>query len=253
MKAYLVLNLNSEKKIARCAHAVQELSKTFELFACKEQQEILKDTPLKVGEVTPDTDVIISIGGDGTLLKAAQFAYFNDLPLLGINAGHRGALCSFPYDGDYSSFSLEDFKISYRYGLLFGKNDPRFALNDVVVLGIARARSIRLHANFGEKSIRFQGDGLIVATPTGSSAYSASCGGPLLEKESKALVVTPIAPIDGLLKPYVLGDQTVTIAPHKETKIDCIVCYDGKEYGALQEPVEIALAPKPLRLLTKKD
>ena len=80
-------------------------------------------------------------------MKASQFAYFNDKPLLGINAGHRGALCAFPYDGDYSSFSLDKFKISPRFGLLFGKNDPRFALNDVVILGIARARSIRFDAN----------------------------------------------------------------------------------------------------------
>ena len=250
MRAFLFLNTNTEQKKEKCRKAIDSLPSSFELFARDFIVSQLDSPRLKV-EDGGNYDLIISIGGDGTLVSASSMAYEMDVPILGINAGHRGKLCAIHYDDDLSVLDPDKFKISPRFGLIFSKNNPRFALNDVVFVSETRARSVKLTIHLGDKVVDFQGDGLIVASPTGSTAYSASLGGPILEEEAHCFVITPIAPIDAFVHPEVVINRKLVISPRHPGKTRSAICYDGKDLGSFSEDIEVCLSDRPLKLVTR--
>lgn len=151
-------------------------------------------------EVLRECDLFVAIGGDGTIIHTAKLAASLDKPILGVNAGtlgftagverHELSLLSHLADGDYReekrlmlSVQLETEKSSYHY----------YALNDAVLSG-EPAKIIDYRMLLGRRSYNYRADGFIVATPTGSTAYSLSAGGPVIEPSMDCLVYTPICP-----------------------------------------------------------
>lgn len=164
-------------------------------------------------------DLMISIGGDGTILRAATFIRGSGIPILGINAGRLGFLAKVQKDNIEEFLQLvldQKYTISERT-LLQMECEPNnssigtlnFALNEVSVSRKDTTSMITIETYLnGEYLTSYWADGLIIATPTGSTGYSLSCGGPVLTPDVQSWVVTPIAPHNLNARPLVIPDST---------------------------------------------
>lgn len=218
------------------------------------------DTATLVAEL-PTTDLLLVLGGDGTFLRAARAVAEIDVPLLGVNLGKVGFLSK------VEAHELEpvlervlggEFEVEGRM-ILEGRIRPAdggegpgfFALNDVVVARGALARVVRLEVAVAESHVAtFIADGLIVASPTGSTGYSFSAGGPILDPTSRNLVVTPIAGYLSAIRSIVVAPRHVVrcrvVAAH-----EAIVSIDGREDRplAVGDVVEVRAVDRPIRLI----
>jgi NAD+ kinase len=170
-------------------------------------------------ELDKSFDLLLSIGGDGTILRAATLVRNSGIPILGINAGRLGFLASVQKE-DIATFLQmvvdKNYKISKRTLLKvssFPKNkdlmEINFAMNEISVSRKDTTSMITIETHLdGELLTSYWADGLIIATPTGSTGYSLSCGGPILTPEVKSLVITPIAPHNLNARPLVIPDDT---------------------------------------------
>ena len=163
-------------------------------------------------------DVLVGIGGDGTMLKAATLVKDSRIPIMGINAGRLGFLATIPNNN--IAFFLEkliqkQFTLSPRT-LLYLNTKPvfseienmNFALNEITVSRKDTASMIKIDAYLNEEYLNsYWADGLIISTPTGSTGYSLSCGGPVIMPTTESLVITPIAPHNLNARPLVIPDN----------------------------------------------
>lgn len=163
-------------------------------------------------------DFVISLGGDGTILSAVTLIRERQIPILGINMGRLGFLASI--ENKYASnaihlltrgmYTIEDRTMLYleTTNPMFG--DERFALNDFTLHKRDTSSMITIHTYInGDFLTSYWADGLIVATPTGSTGYSLSCGGPIVFPNSGNFVVTPVAPHNLNVRPIVISDTSV--------------------------------------------
>jgi len=196
-------------------------------------------------EVAERVDLLVVLGGDGTLLSVARAARERPVPILGVNLGTLGFLTEVVLDELFAALErvlVGDVRISVRMRLEVEvrcgeKQRGRFlALNDAVVNKTALARMINLETRAGGKLVsEYHADGLIVATPTGSTAYSLSAGGPILAPELAAFVLTPICPHTLTQRPIVLPEASEielrVLPPTEEVQLTV----DGQE-GLILSP-----------------
>lgn len=164
-------------------------------------------------------DILISIGGDGTILRAATFVRSSGIPILGINAGRLGFLAKVQKENIelFLQIVLEKkYTISERTLLSMecspkcSEIDINFAMNEVSVSRKDTTSMITIETYLNDEYLNsYWADGLIIATPTGSTGYSLSCGGPILTPEVKGFVITPIAPHNLNARPLVIPDNTI--------------------------------------------
>ncbi len=165
-------------------------------------------------------DVLVSIGGDGTMLRAATFVRDSGIPILGINAGRLGFLATVQKENIAVFLKLvieKKYTISERSLLsiespLLNQQtaDLNFALNEVTVSRKDTTSMITIETYLNDEYLNsYWADGLIISTPTGSTGYSLSCGGPVLTPDVKCFVITPIAPHNLNARPLVITDDTV--------------------------------------------
>lgn len=170
-------------------------------------------------ELNNSFDFFISIGGDGTMLRAATFVKSKNIPIVGINAGRLGFLANVQQDAIEKLLPKlfeNNYKLSQRTLLsLECYPDPcdifdlNFALNEITVSRKNTTSMITIETCLnGEYLTSFWADGLIISTPTGSTGYNLSCGGPVITPESKCIVITPIAPHNLNVRPLILSDDT---------------------------------------------
>jgi NAD+ kinase len=165
----------------------------------------------------PIVDFLVCVGGDGTILDAVQITGDSQVPIIGVNAGRLGFLANVTTDGFKNAFNdLKNgqYSIDKRSMLQLESNanlfDFNYALNDFVLHKKETSSMITVHAFVnGEPLNSYWADGLIISTPTGSSGYSLSCGGPILFPKSASLVVTPIAPHNLNVRPIIIPDDQV--------------------------------------------
>ncbi|MXV51419.1 NAD kinase [Pedobacter sp. HMF7647] len=165
-----------------------------------------------------DADVLLSLGGDGTMLDTVTLIRDTQIPVMGINLGRLGFLASVKKEDIKSAliklvnkeFSLDSrvlLKLSSENNM-FG--DDNFALNDITIHRRDNSAMMIIHAYLnGEFLNSYWADGLIIATPTGSTAYSLSCGGPIVFPQSGNFIVTPISPHNLNVRPVILSDTNV--------------------------------------------
>ncbi len=169
-------------------------------------------------ELDESFDLLISIGGDGTILRAAALVRDSRIAILGVNAGRLGFLASVQKDNiaEFLQYVVDrNYTISERSVLEVhsephnnGLSDINFALNEVSVSRKDTTSMITIETWLnGEFLNAYWADGLILATPTGSTGYSLSCGGPILTPETQSLVITPIAPHNLNARPLVIPDN----------------------------------------------
>jgi NAD+ kinase len=176
-------------------------------------------------------DLMIAVGGDGTMLYAARLAHSGEKPLLGINRGRLGFLADISPDEIESSlgqvlggnFTRESrLLLDTRIVDSAGKTRSSLALNDVVLQRRETGRMVDFKTSIAGRYVNtHSGDGLIVATPTGSTAYSLSCGGPIIEPALDAVVIVPICP-------HTLSDRPIVIPAGLEIEVNLLARTDTK-------------------------
>jgi NAD+ kinase len=173
-------------------------------------QKLRKGSGLKREEIPGNVDLVVVLGGDGTLLSIAHLAAKADVPVVGVNLGNLGFLTEVPLDEMYltfeSLFEGEEKIVSRRQMLeVMFKEETFFCLNDVVINKGALARMIQFAIWVDEKEITTsKADGLIISTPTGSTAYSLSAGGPIVHPYIPAFIIAPICPHTLSFRPMVI-------------------------------------------------
>ena len=201
-------------------------------------------------------DFLISIGGDGTILDAATFVCESGIPILGINTGGLGFLANVPKDrAKLAAKALlsGDFRISERNLVnlrTFPDNPltPSFGLNEVSVSRKDTTSMITIHAWInGEYLNSYWADGLIIATPTGSTGYSLSCGGPIIMPGSENFVITPIAPHNLNVRPFVIPNN-YTIRLKVEGRIDQFLVSLDSRIQVLDKDVELEVRREKFKL-----
>lgn len=210
----------------------------------------------------PGTDVLVVLGGDGTFLRAARAVIRDDVPLLGINVGKVGFLSK------VEATDLErvlELLLAGRYSIeprmalegviLRGgeqvPGDRLVALNDIVIARGSLARVVRLDTSIDESHLAsFVADGLVVASPTGSTGYSFSAGGPILGPTARNLVVTPIAGYLTTIRSVVVGPSAVVRCRIVDAH-EALVSVDGREDIplAVGDVVEVRAIERPVRLV----
>ncbi|MEO5912502.1 MAG: NAD kinase [Pelobium sp.] len=169
-------------------------------------------------EIRGSIDVMISLGGDGTMLDTVTLVRDSGIPMIGINFGRLGFLASINKDGIKSAIESlinKKFTLDTRSLLKLESNldlfgDLNFALNDVTILKRDTSAMILIHCYLnGEFLNSYWADGLIISTPTGSTAYSLSCGGPIVFPRSGNFLITPISPHNLNVRPVILSDENV--------------------------------------------
>jgi NAD+ kinase len=170
-------------------------------------------------ELNSSFDILISIGGDGTILRAATLVRDSGVPILGINAGRLGFLATVQKDNIAEFLQLiidKKYSISKRTLLSLSClpeneaiKDLDFAINEISVSRKETTSMITIETYLNDEYLNsYWADGLIIATPTGSTGYSMSCGGPILTPNVKSFVITPIAPHNLNARPLVVTDET---------------------------------------------
>ena len=207
-----------------------------------------------VEQLASDADLIVAIGGDGTMLFAAQLAIGRDIPLLGINRGRLGFLTDVSPDDMIESF---DTVLQGRYetdarklleARLARADVPvasRCALNDIVVQRHESGRMVELEISIGGKFVNTHGgDGLVIASSTGSTAYALSCGGPIIHPSLDAVVIAPISPHTLSDRPIVVGrDNRVEVRLLERSATRAQVTCDGMLLGDLDAGSRLVIEP----------
>lgn len=170
-----------------------------------------------VGDLLKNVDALISVGGDGTLLDAMTYIEKKEIPVLGINTGRLGFLATISKEETERALIkvLEGaYSLDKRVVLKLETNKPvfgklNFALNDFSLVKKDSSSMITIHTYIdGEFLNSYWADGIIVATPTGSTGYSLSCGGPLIFPRSGNFVITPVSPHNLTVRPIVVSDSS---------------------------------------------
>jgi NAD+ kinase len=221
-------------------------------------------THVDEGELAARADLVVAIGGDGTLLHAARHVATRGVPLVGINRGRLGFLTDVLPEqmldaldailgGDY----LAERRLMVAARLSEGGGDALFALNDVVLQKGATGRLVDFTTDVDGTYVNtHRGDGLIVATPTGSTAYALSCSGPIIQPNVDALVMVPICPHTLSDRPLVLpSSSTIRVTlDHDGGSVAHVVC-DGEALGRMKagDALTISLAKEAVTLLHPRD
>ena len=210
-------------------------------------------------DIYEKSDLIISIGGDGTMLATAYRAHSYDKPVLGLNVGKLGFLA----EVDISQMDIiikeikeGNFQIQQRMVLTADCDtfpaEKLIAINDIVIDKGGWPKMIEITAQVdGEYVSTFSADGVIIATPIGSTGYSLSTGGPVVSPSAGAITLAPISPHSLTMRPLVLSsEQEIVIkadSPHNEIQISC----DGQRVYHFPPPLEIKIvkSAKPLKLI----
>lgn len=185
-----------------------------------------------------DIDMAVSIGGDGTFLQAADWVGKSQTPIMGINTGHLGYLAGFSFDDEASidAALAGRYEVSPRMTLkLSSPHIPSdfspVALNEIAISKGDTTSMVEIRASVGSHFLAdYLADGLVISTPTGSTAYNLSCGGPVLQPTLDSIILSPIAPHSLTLRPLVLSSDSLLEFEIHSRGAECHVGVDGRTF-----------------------
>lgn len=242
MKRILIFGNAFQQEDIKRVHALMEHMRQLrlEIIVEKDYMDYMcglgleMDVPSFDTDHVPDADLALSLGGDGTFLTTVMWVSRKGMPILGINLGHLGYLTAGRLDADNK---VIDAVLSGKYRIeertmLQVESDAvdiphPWALNDIAILRHDTSSMLDMETRLRSHALTtYRGDGLIVSTPTGSTAYNMSVGGPILEPTASCLVLSPISPHSLTMRPLVVRDDSVIVvcthtrATHYEVSID---------------------------------
>lgn len=236
----LIINIYKKQPIALAREIIQWLEKrAIKVYLPSEESSAL-DLPSELSndEIRTKVDCLLVLGGDGTLLRAARFSAGFNTPLLGINLGRVGFLTEVEVNEIYhylekliqGSYTLE--KRSMLHAVVKRENKvihECFALNDIVINKGCFTRLITLSVFLEDEYIAsYTGDGIIISSPTGSTAYSLSAGGPLVHPKLKVNIITPISPHSLYCRPAVIPPEDIIKVKVETLMTNAILSADGQ-------------------------
>lgn len=236
------------------------------LVHCLEYEQPLGDiSTVSLNQLVTDANLVISLGGDGTLLTAARAMAGLDIPLLGINLGRLGFLADVSFENfeSYIDAVMEGrYSVEKRFlieGRFFEGDkllSSNIALNDIILHSYESSSMIEYEVSSGGDLIHVQrSDGVIVTTPTGSTAYALSGGGPIMHPSLNTLAIVPICPHTLTNRPIVLpADQPIEVCLGRDSTV-AKISYDGHSTAIINPDnrVHITRYAKPLTLLHPED
>ena len=210
------------------------------------------------------SDLVVALGGDGTILKAAQVSRFGDVPILGVNLGRLGFLAGVGVEEVEEALERVlrgAYRIERRMAMTAKvegeEGEGVFALNDVVLEKGPSARMLEVEITVGEEFVSlYLADGLILSTPTGSTAYSMSAGGPIVHPAMDALIITPICPHSLSVRPMVVPAEVTVWVRMRSNRGDPIqLTVDGQVGRMLRsdDRVRIRRSPHGVSLIAFED
>lgn len=209
-----------------------------------------------------NSDILVTLGGDGTLISTARRSFTYEIPILGVYAGNLGFLADInidELDGFVAKLVNQDYRVDERAILeaKFVQNTKevtRYAFNDIVVTRDSVSNMIQVETLVDSKAFNtYNGDGVIVSTPTGSTAYNLSAGGPVLFPLTNVFALTPICPHSLTQRPVVMpGEYSIEM---KTPNDKSLIIIDGQDKHELEagESIHIKLATKRVRLIHREE
>ena len=210
---------------------------------------------------TFNVDYLISIGGDGTMLNSFRLIFNTKIPVFGINTGRLGFLSNISTDrvnwalnelvaGRYSDRSRSVLEINYN-----GQDEKLYAVNEVAIHKQDTSSMLTIHAKLNDVELTsYWADGVLISTPTGSTAYSLSCGGPIVMPGSENFLVTPIAPHNLAVRPLVYRDDKILKLEVESRSDKFLLAYDSNSITlSSDQKVSIKKAPFYVHLLKFED
>jgi NAD+ kinase len=207
-------------------------------------------------------DALLTLGGDGTLLRGARLIASHQVPILGVNLGRLGFLTCCAADQMVDALDhlgRKEYKVEQRMGLVASIDRPSgavreswIALNDVVVHkgGVARIASLIVRVG-GEPVARYSADGVVISTPTGSTAYSLSAGGPVVFPTLESILVTPVSPHTLAIRPLLVPAESEVAVQRDDGPTDILVTVDGQVGTTLgiDETLRVHRAARPILII----
>lgn len=227
------------------------------LAVSSEFMECLKREQIELGEVRvykgkadlEGVEIMFSVGGDGTLLETITHVGDREIPILGINTGRLGFLATTAKgEFDEAMVKIREGKYSYDLRTLLHLDTPtslfgelNFALNDVAILKKDTSSMITVHAYInGDFLNSYWSDGIIISTPTGSTGYSISCGGPVVIPGSHNFIITPISPHNLTVRPMVVPDDAELTFTVEGRSKHFLISLDSR-YETIEEKIQLAI------------
>ena len=211
-------------------------------------------TPLPEEELYKAADVIITIGGDGTIIRYAKAAAKYNKPVLGINAGRMGYLANLEQNElellsklKHSNYFTERRMMLSVNVVENGQTVGEYtALNDAVITSGFISRIIDVSANVAGDSISYRADGIIISTPTGSTAYSMSAGGPIIDPLMQSMCITPICSHSLAAKPILMSaNSTIKLKAFSKKRTEIFLTVDGRKVCSVKPYTEIYIKKSP--------
>ena len=248
----------SAQKILACLaqHRVEVLmEQSFYEFLTVDQQIMVDGVRIFDGD-SFEADFAISMGGDGTFLRTASMVGHKGIPILGVNTGRLGFLADInanDIEHTVEALCQDDYSVETRAVIQVETNGEPLqgypcALNDVAILKRDTASMITIHASInGETLTTYQADGLIMSTPTGSTAYSLSVGGPIIVPGTHVFSLTPVAPHSLNVRPIVVAEDSVIELTVETRSHNFLVALDGRS-EKLPDSTRLTLRKAPYRV-----
>ena len=264
MKIGLIVNDRKE----RAAHAAQKivgvLSGGAELLSYAEAP--VKGTCVlnTAEELIRSCDIAVTVGGDGTIIHHAKYAALYDKPLLGVNLGRVGFVANIEPDeldelkklvtGEYSIQRRMLLDITRSRG---GESFSHTAVNEVAVHRDSLSSMVDISVDLNsERIINYRADGMLFSTPTGSTAYSFSAGGPVIQPDMRCILLTPVCPHALSSRQVVFGpDARLSASVHPSSDLKCYMTVDGQDYVPIssEDLITVKRSEKELKLIILKE
>jgi NAD+ kinase len=261
----IIAKKNKPEAVAIARHLVEWLQpKKIQVYIEEEIGELLSPTlwkPIQREAIPTDVEMIIVLGGDGTLLSVARQVWNKNIPILGVNLGGLGFLTEITLDELYpvlekvlqNEFEINERDVLNAEVIRRGERIAEFiVLNDAVINKGALARIIDLETTIdGEYLSTFRSDGLIISTPTGSTAYNLSAGGPIVFPSLHTIIITPICPHTLTIRPIIIPDHVRIRALLKSRNEEVTLTLDGQQGFTLEfeDVVEVRKAEGRILLI----
>ena len=215
-------------------------------------------------EVIRACDIAVTVGGDGTIIHHAKFAALYDKPLLGVNLGRVGFVANIEPDelNELTKLITGDYRLQRRMLLDITKSrgdDSRSytAVNEVAIHRDSLSSMVDISVDLdGERIINYRADGMLFSTPTGSTAYSFSAGGPVIQPDMRCILLTPVCPHALSSRQVVFGEGAVlTASVHPAYTLKCYMTVDGQDYVPVSsdDRITVRRSPHELKLIILKE
>ncbi len=233
-------------------YAVDDLKETVDRFKASAVEGRL----LPKDDLAESVDVVVSFGGDGTILKAAEAVGDSGVPILGVNLGRLGFLAGVSpknLEEGVRELKAGKFTVDRRMVLsagIEGEEKRFFALNDVVVEKGSCARILEIEMYINDEMVAsYMGNGVVVSSPTGSTAYSLSAGGPIVHPGMEAIIASPICPHSLSLRSMVVPeDEVITVRLKAQKGDDVMLTVDSRTAGDLEPDSRVVVSKAPFSI-----